>query len=156
MLIISHRGNLYGPSSETENTTKAIDKAIAFGFKVEIDIQTIEEYGTFNKWRIFLGHDKNGEAIDYNFLNTRRRNLFVHAKTLQVANYLIPSNLNWFYHETDKMTLTSYGVPWCYPGTYLKKGITVQFGKPDLQIPKTLGICTDYPIDFRNTLLENK
>lgn len=154
MLIISHRGNLYGPSPETENTIQAIDKAIALGFKVEIDLRVEEK--AVGLYDFSLGHDYGSHTIIWDWLAETYKELYIHAKTLETANYLARTALHWFYHDTEKMTLTSYGIPWCYPGIYLKNGITVQFGEPDLQIPKIMGICTDYPVDFRNALLQNK
>ena len=56
-------------------------------------------------------------------------------------------DINCFWHETDKMTLTSIGIPWCYPNTYMGKGITVEYDyRP---IPNIYGICTDYCLKWR-------
>jgi hypothetical protein len=36
--LYAHRGNLFGPKPELENTPDYIDQAIKFGFKVEVDV----------------------------------------------------------------------------------------------------------------------
>ena len=38
MKIISHRGNLNGPESETENSPKKIEEALKLGYECEIDV----------------------------------------------------------------------------------------------------------------------
>lgn len=43
MKIISHRGNLNGPSPKTENTPEQIDFALKKGFDVEIDLWKIND-----------------------------------------------------------------------------------------------------------------
>ena len=39
MILISHRGNLNGPSPKKENTIEYINHALNEGFNVEIDIR---------------------------------------------------------------------------------------------------------------------
>ena len=50
MILISHRGNLSGPSKE-ENHPEHIIKAAAAGFDVEVDVWVINN-------DYFLGHDE--------------------------------------------------------------------------------------------------
>jgi hypothetical protein len=38
MKIIAHRGNLYGPDPETENTIEQAERCFAICFDVELDI----------------------------------------------------------------------------------------------------------------------
>ena len=38
MILISHRGNLFGADKERENSPKIIESAIGQGFDVEIDV----------------------------------------------------------------------------------------------------------------------
>ena len=136
MKIISHRGNLNGRVLEKENTPLYVDDAISKQFDVEIDVWCIDN-------SIFLGHDAPGIFVDDSWLIARSDKLWCHAKNLEAISYLKNiKNIHYFWHETDKVTLTSKGIPWCYPGNYLKNGITVELNYNN--IPDVYGICTDY------------
>ena len=50
MIIISHRGNLYGPDKENENKPGQIQKVLNLGYYVEIDVWLFD-------WKLYLGHD---------------------------------------------------------------------------------------------------
>ena len=79
--------------------------------------------------------------------------MWLHCKNVAAAEELSKTKLRWFWHDNDLMTLTSNGAIWCYTGVYVDGGITVECGHPK-QIDKSiLGICTDYPIEWRE---ENK
>lgn len=143
MLIISHRGNVSGPNPSRENSPSFIDEAISNNFIVEVDLWI----GTDT---VKLGHDFADYDISLGWLMDRRENIIIHAKNLSAVQYLYRKDLHWFYHNNEPVVLTSKGWMWCYPGNYLADGITVQFGKPDLNIPKIHGICTDYPLEFRS------
>jgi hypothetical protein len=139
MKIISHRGNLDGRIPDCENTPTYIDKAIKEGFDVEIDVWFV--CGDF-----FLGHDAAIYHIDSNWITIRATSLWCHAKNIEaIEQLLLMDNINYFWHETDKMTLTSIGIPWMYPNNYSHQAITVELSKPK-NIPTVWGICTDYPV----------
>ena len=140
MKIISHRGNLSGPNSLTENTPDQIDKVISLGIEVEIDVWLKNN-------KLFLGHDIPLHEINHKWLNTRSRSLWIHLKNLDAVEYMVGHNFNYFWHENDKITLTSQGIPWCYPGVYLKNGITVCLNKEKIS-KNIFGICTDYVEDY--------
>ena len=144
MLIISHRANLNGPNKETENNPQQITETIK-KYDTEIDLWFINS-------DLFLGHDNPQYKINDNFLNLNKDKLWVHAKNLECISYLSTTDLNWFWHENDKITLTSKKNIWCYPGTYIKNGITVVFNDSQKHdIPNyCLGICTDYPLNYRS------
>lgn len=144
MLIISHRANLNGPNKETENNPQQITETIK-KYDTEIDLWFINS-------DLFLGHDNPQYKINDNFLNLNKDKLWVHAKNLECISYLSTTDLNWFWHENDKITLTSKKNIWCYPGTYIKNGITVVFNDSEKHdIPSyCLGICTDYPTNYRS------
>lgn len=137
MKIISHRGNLYGPSNE-ENSPDQIYKALLNGFDCEIDVWLVDN-------KIVLGHDKPEYEVDHNFLN--QQGLWLHAKNIEALDYLSNTQFNYFWHQGDKATMTSKGVIWCFPGIFCKNGITVL---PNyVEIPqKILGVCTDFPFKF--------
>lgn len=134
MKIISHRGNLNGINKQLENNPEHLLKVLE-KFDIEIDVWYIN-----NKW--FLGHDNPQYEIDYSFFNNR---MWIHCKNLEACMMLSNTNLNWFWHENDKITLTSKGYIWCFPKIYVKNGITVEF-EYTKNLPKNiLGVCTDYP-----------
>jgi len=148
MKIISHRGNITGPSPELENTTKQIKLAIKNNLDVEIDFWV-------DGSKLYLGHDRPEHKIPYKFLTENQRFLWIHCKNLEALMFLKERNesfgdYNYFWHQTDSLTLTSKGIPWCYPGTYVTKGITVYCGADWKDVvtynPDILGICTDYPL----------
>lgn len=143
MKIISHRANINGRNKERENKLNAIDECISMGFDVEIDIFTIND-------KIFLGHDYPVDEITVDYLLLNKNKLWIHLKNIESIDLFITlkQDLNWFWHETDKITLTSFGVPWCYPNTYIETGISVVLNK-HIKIPKVYGVCTDYPIEWR-------
>jgi len=143
MKIISHRGNLSGSNHRTENTSKQINLAIETGFDVEIDLWVINE-------EPYLGHDNPEHSTTIEFLNKNSPYLWIHCKNIEALTWIKNKNtkFNYFWHEKDKVTLTSLGIPWCYPGTYVTNGITVVWDSNWQEIlkqnPKILGICTDY------------
>jgi len=134
MKIISHRGNLNGINKDTENNPHHILEILK-KFDVEIDVWFID-----NKW--YLGHDKPQYEVDYDFFTDR---MWLHCKNLDACIKLSDTNLNWFWHENDQMTLTSKGYKWVYPNIYIKNGITVEFGHNKKLPNYIMGICTDYP-----------
>ena len=139
--IISHRGNLSGPSPSLENKPDYINTAIQKGLDVEVDVWLVN-----GSW--FLGHDKPVYEINYEFINSEK--IWCHAKNLEAFNYMLKDNIHCFWHQSDKCILTSRGFLWCYPEVYLENGITVVIGK-EQKIPKEckiLGICTDYPVEY--------
>jgi len=134
MKIISHRGNLNGVNKELENNPNHIVNVLT-KFDVEIDVWFID-----NKW--FLGHDNPQYEVLFDFFKS---NMWLHCKNLQACEQLLKTNLNWFWHENDKVTLTSKGYIWVYPGVYVDNGITVEFGYNSSLPNDILGVCTDYP-----------
>ena len=59
---------------------------------------------------------------------------------------LMGTDYHWFWHEEDKVTLTSKGYVWCFPGYEVGGGIMVDHGQdvqPEINIA---GVCTDDPI----------
>lgn len=144
MKIISHRANLNGPNKNLENNPKQILQVLK-QFDVEIDLWN-------HNGELYLGHDKPEYKINHDFLESNKNKLWVHAKNLECISYLSTTDLNWFWHENDKMTLTSKRNIWCYPKIYVQNAITVVFNDLEKEdIPNCcLGICTDYPLNYRS------
>ena len=150
MKIIAHRGLLYGPDPDIENSPKQIIEALSKGFDVEVDSWYLD-----GDW--WLGHNQPDYLIRKEFLNTE--GLWIHCKNEKALFELnrIPrtdgKNRNYFWHQTDRFTLTSNGFIWTYPGEPLyKKSIEVL---PELKgilwyenYKENLhyGVCTDYPV----------
>ena len=138
--FISHRGNINGRIPEKENHPDYILQAINAGYDVEIDVWYVNN-------QILLGHDEPQYEISLDFLLSYCHKLWCHAKNFKALEKMQKDKLHYFWHEKDKITLTSLGILWCYPGTYTKSGITVMLSaeKPKQKI---YGVCTDYPILF--------
>ena len=147
MKIISHRGNLEGRIPEDENNPDYIHEAIESGVDVEIDLWLYEN-------GFYLGHDEPQYQIDLNFLKNER--LWVHAKSMKTAEFLYKQPLiHWFWHETDKMTLTSKGYIWCFPGYSCKDCIIVdKNGRTPSCSDDIWGVCTDNPYKWKNEYVD--
>lgn len=142
MFFISHRGNLTGPNPMKENSVEYINNALSKSFDVEIDLW-------FKNNNFFLGHDEPKYEIDLNFL--KKPGLWIHAKNLECFYQLSNFDLNFFWHEDDKITITSKGFFWNYPGTLLsKKSICVLPEKSDIKEVDCLGYCSDFIKDFHD------
>lgn len=141
MKIISHRGNLNGPDPYVENKPQQIEKVLKLGYDVEIDLWVKDK-------NFYLGHDNPCYKVDKLWLITRKENLWVHLKNLEAAETEIVKSLNYFWHENDKFTLTSKGIPWCYPGIYIDCGITVVL-EDKIITENVYGVCTDYPEKYK-------
>lgn len=137
--IISHRGNLIGPNLLLENNPDYILSAVSMGFDVEVDVWYDDGY--------FLGHDSPAHDVGKDFFNN---NMWIHCKNFGAVEAMKETSLNWFWHSEDKMTLTSHGHIWCYSGVYMNNGITVECGHPFNIATNVMGVCTDYPLEWRN------
>lgn len=104
MRIISHRGRLKGDEGLDNNPTQ-IEKCISLGYDVEIDLNS----------DLFLGHDVPEFKINKEWLFDLKYSLWIHCKDLSALDFCLQNNLHCFYHETDKVTLTSKGYIWTFP-----------------------------------------
>ena len=151
MIYISHRGNINGRIEESENKPEYIDDTLQMGFDVEIDIWYID-----GKW--WLGHDGPQYEIDFEWIDHRSHRLWVHCKNKQAVEYLVENdyeaaNINWFWHEEDTMTLTSFNYVWAYPGKQpIKKSIAVMPEINNDDITKCGGICSDYIQKYKDEI----
>jgi len=147
MILISHRGNIDGPNPKNENKPSYILDAIVKGYEVEVDFW-------FSNNKFYLGHDEPQYDIPIEWLENNYRKLWIHCKNVDAISKLHELDrggfyLNYFWHENDKVTLTSQGYIWAYPGVKCSNGIAVM---PELNknfLPKdVLGICSDYIINY--------
>ena len=145
MKIISHRGNLNGPSP-TENDPGTIDKVLSCtDFDVEIDVWHIN-----NDW--FLGHDKPKYRIPLEWLILNSNELWMHAKNLAAYQSLLENDAiqKVFWHQKDDFSLVKNGLIWTYPDLPLTTRSIANIHEPITQTPLCYGICTDYPKSINN------
>lgn len=154
MIIIAHRGNLFGESEE-ENKPDFIDKALLMGFDVEIDLW-------YRKKDFFLGHDYPQYLISNNWLNERNKKLWIHCKNKECLSKMIQTEFHYFWHQKDNYTLTSKNYIWSFPGYEInsKKCIKVLPEKTYKKINKNLleidsygGICSDYVYKYKDLII---
>lgn len=140
MILISHRGNINGSNLLKENHPDYILEALYQGYDVEIDVWYTD--------KLMLGHDSPQYSIDeYLFFITWGKRLWVHCKNIEALNYIKKqySNLNYFWHETDTVTLTSQNYIWAYPGKQsIPNSIAVMPELYNDDLSQCLGICSDY------------
>lgn len=135
-MLISHRGNTNGPSSE-ENSPALIEDVLNLGFYVEVDLWLKND-------RFYLGHDNPIYNINIDFFNKDK--IIYHAKNLEALEFCLENKIHTFWHQEDDYTITSYGYIWVYPGIPVSnksKCIIVDNNKPSFKYDCT-GICSDY------------
>lgn len=141
MRFISHRGNLIQIIPELENRPSQIQKVIELGYDCEVDLWLSEG-------KLYLGHDTPQYLIEIDFLQLYVRNLWVHCKNIDALLWCKDSTingLNYFWHQEDKVALTSLGYIWAYPGFQpIRNSIAVM---PEIndehELLSCLGICSD-------------
>lgn len=150
MRLIAHRGLLFGPDKELENSPEQITRALDQGFDCEVDVRYID-----GRW--ILGHDTPDYLVEYSFLEQPR--LWIHAKNLE-ALYVMSADakLNFFWHQEDDFTLTSQGYIWTYPGKTLTMNsvcVMPEWTDPgfvDINSLDCYGICSDYVVKIKESL----
>ena len=83
MKLIAHKGNINGPDPSTENHPDQIDKCIAEGYDVEVDVWSIDK-------QFYLGHDEPQYKIERGFLQNKK--LWCHAKNIEAFYRMIDDN----------------------------------------------------------------
>lgn len=143
MILIAHRGLFQGPDPTKENHPGQIALAIEQGYHVEVDVRYIDG-------KLILGHDNADYEIDEYWL--RNNKLWIHCKNLEALHYFTKHywKYNFFWHENDQYTLTSFGFIWTFPGKDLtNQSIMVMPEHVDISLNNTknitcYGICSDY------------
>ena len=117
-LLIAHRGNWAGKNPERENSPKYLLEAIESGYNVETDVW-------WHQGKFWLGHDAPIYQTTVDFLSNP--NIWCHAKSLEtVVELRKHDSIHWFWHETDKITLTSKGYIWTFPRINLTEAVVNQ------------------------------
>ena len=109
MLLISHRGNIFGKNPDRENSPDYIIESLTAGYSCEIDLRVKNN-------SLFLGHDEPQYAIDLDFLKKNQNKLWIHCKEKDAFSFCLSENLHCFWHQTDDYTITSFNYIWAYPG----------------------------------------
>jgi hypothetical protein len=145
VILISHRGNISGPS-KFENQPGYILSTLAAGYDCEVDV-----WLRHGKW--FLGHDGPEHFVESDFLNFE--GLWLHCKNIEALSELTlmswDKRPNFFWHQNDDVALTSNGFLWTYPGKQLA-GLSIavlpeRVKKWDISI--ATGICSDHIGDYK-------
>ena len=150
MKIISHRGNLNGPS-DLENNPGQLLRVVGMGLDVEIDLWGIDN-------QFWLGHDKPQYLVDEEFICSLSNVAWYHCKNLEAVRLIkkitncfepYPYTINFFWHESDKYAITSRGYVWAYPGMPLdKNSINVLPELSGINSDECYAVCTDYPLRY--------
>jgi hypothetical protein len=149
MILISHRGNINGKNPEKENHPDYIWVAIQAGYEVEIDVW-------FKDNKFMLGHDEPQYEFPFELMQNHYSKLWLHCKNLEALEMFLTldatgGKLNYFWHESDKVTLTSKNIMWAYPGTQpLKGSIAVLPEWKEDDTSQCAGICSDYIEKYKN------
>lgn len=137
-VFIAHRGNIWGREEQYENTIEYLRHAHNSGYGVECDLQVYNDV-------LYFGHDEPQQQADYEFLSLPY--VFAHAKTVETMQVLLNSGIHCFWHETDKLTLTSLGYMWCYPGVYpvhhRSIWLDLEGASTPVIPPEIFGVCGD-------------
>jgi hypothetical protein len=148
MILISHRGNLFGPNKLNENHPVQIEKVLQLGYDCEIDVFYLKE-----SKQLFLGHDKPEIIIDLNWIIKFHSKLWIHCKNWEAIEYFlsIKYDLNYFTHNSDDFTITSKGFIWANPGNNFSRKFIEVLPENKVTLPDKIkvhqdqtGICSDF------------
>ena len=144
MILISHRGNIDGKIIERENHPKYIDEAIALEYDVEIDVWMIEGV-------LLLGHDEPQYGVSQLWFNQRVDKLWIHCKNIEAVEWFNAiGGFNYFWHQTDTITLTSKNFIWAFPGKQpIQRSIAVLPEIHTDDVSECIGVCSDYIINYK-------
>jgi hypothetical protein len=136
MILISHRGNIFGKDPARENSLDYINKALLLGYEVEIDV-----WHQNGEW--YLGHDEPQYLVEEEFLKNNK--VWCHAKNILALKKLLKLNAHCFWHQEDDFTITSKGYIWAYPSNEEVENTICVLPEINDCVPKNcLGICSDY------------
>lgn len=118
--FICHRGNLEHKELATENSPSLLDKRIADGYDVELDVWYKDD-------QLFLGHDAPEHPITFEWLMQSSKK-YIHTKNAETLEYLLLRcgkegyNPNIFYHTNDHYSLTTRNHIIVLPGQEILTG----------------------------------
>jgi hypothetical protein len=141
MKLISHRGNISGIDINKENNPQQIIKVLELEMECEIDVW-------YKNNAYFLGHDRPQYQVGEEFLENPA--LWCHAKNIEALVKMKENKyIHCFWHENDKVTLTSRGYIWSFPSEIpINNSIIVLPEKYNTNISKSIGICSDFILKY--------
>ena len=151
--IISHRGNVNGPSF-MENKKSTLISLLSKGIGIEIDLWKIGDI-------LYITHDRpniSSENIELEWLKTNSNNLLIHAKNREVLELLSKHDeFHFFSHENDKYAFTNRGYIIVFPGVQSISSEKTIIMLPELgtEIPKKCAIiCTDFVYNYNQFTID--
>ena len=135
MILISHRGNILGRKKQLENNPNYIDNALKLGYDVEVDVWSIDK-------QFYLGHDEPQYKIERSFLQNKK--LWCHAKNIEAFYRMIDDKIHCFFHDKDKVALTSRGYFWSSSENKMTSKSICVMPPNTTDLPKNIaGVCSD-------------
>ena len=147
MILIAHRGNIYGKEVDFENKPEYIDNALEEGYDVEVDVRV-------HKDGLYLGHDEPQYPIQEDYLLNNK--IWCHCKDLDAFYKLHQIEAHCFWHTKEDVILTSRGVIWTFPRKRLLPNsvcVLPELGFSGI-IENCSGICSDHVSEWE--YLNNK
>ena len=157
----TRQAHLYRGLKEDQITLFLITHLKASGFDATHDTANgghCDVVVKHSKGYIWLAEAKIHDGPRYIFEDSDFRSmisrLWLHCKNAEAIEYLGEHFLrpNFFWHQSDDYTLTSWGYSWTYPNLKpTKKSIAVLpeiFNASRNDLIGFWGVCTDYPIEF--------
>lgn len=157
--LIAHRGLMYGPNKDIENSITQIEFALQHNFDVEIDIWYHNWQNTETQW--WLGHDQPTYNVDVDWLkNLPLNRVWFHAKDIGTLAQLSKESwpVHYFAHENDPVVLTSSKYLWTFPGRQLTDQSIMVLPENDgmahiEMYSRTIqGVCSDYVVEILNKI----
>lgn len=146
MKLISHRGNISGKKPSFENHPNYILEALANNYECEIDIFVKND-------NLYLGHDYAQYKIDPDFIYENCKQLWIHCKNIDAIYWFLKNKeFHFFWHENDKITLTSKNIIWAFPGNQPIIGSVAVLPEVnnEIALDNCFGICSDYIENYKN------
>ena len=141
MILISHRGNILGRKKQLENNPNYIDNALKLGYDVEVDVWSVDK-------QFYLGHDEPQYKIERSFLQNKK--LWCHAKNIEAFYRMIDDEIHCFFHDKDKVALTSRGYFWSSYGKHMTSKSICVMPPNSQELPKKIaGVCSDYVESYK-------
>ena len=135
MILISHRGNILGRKKQLENNPNYIENALKLGYDVEIDVWSVDK-------QFYLGHNEPQYKIERSFLQNKK--LWCHAKNIEAFYRMIDDKIHCFFHDKDKVALTSRGYFWSSSENKMTSKSICVMPPNSTDLPKNIaGVCSD-------------
>jgi hypothetical protein len=102
VILIAHRGNLFGRVPERENTPEYLNEAIHLGYHVMVD-------AWYHEGCFWFGERKPIWKPHLDWLPYASNSVLLRARNPEALLAAAEQGLNVFWHQTDSYALTSWG-----------------------------------------------